>query len=52
MLVGGSDEIDTLLQSTPEEPPTLEKALADLPRMLSPRRTAAAMNIAGDGEKK
>jgi molecular chaperone DnaK len=52
MLAGGADEIDTLLQSTPEETPSLEKALAELPRMLSPRRTTAAMSIVGDGEKK
>jgi molecular chaperone DnaK len=48
MLTGGADEIESLLQRTPDEPVTLEQALAELPRMLSPRRTTAAMSVADD----
>lgn len=49
-LLAGGDDVEALLQSTPEEPVTLEKALADLPRML--RRTTAAFNIIDDGSNK
>jgi hypothetical protein len=48
MLLGGTDEIESLLQHTPDEPTTLEQALADLPRLISTRRTTAAMNAADD----
>jgi hypothetical protein len=48
MLAGGTDEIESLLQRTPEEPTTLEQALADLPRLIFARRTTAAMNAADD----
>jgi molecular chaperone DnaK len=48
MLTGGADEIESLLQRTPDEPATLEQALAELPRLLSPRRTTAAMSVADD----
>jgi molecular chaperone DnaK len=48
MLLGGTDEIESLLQRTPDEPVTLEQALADLPRLISNRRTTAAMNAADD----
>jgi molecular chaperone DnaK len=48
MLAGGTDELDSLLQNTPEEAPTLERALAELPRMLITRRTTAAMSVASD----
>ena len=46
MLAGGADELESLLQRTPDEPPTLEQALAELPRLVSPRRTTVAMNVA------
>ena len=46
MLAGGADDLESLLQRTPDEPTTLEQALAELPRMLSSRRTTAAMNAA------
>ena len=45
MLTGGVDEIESLLQRTPDEPATLEQALAELPRLISPRRTTTAMNV-------
>lgn len=48
MLLGGTDEIESLLQRTPEEPATLEQALAELPRLISNRRTTAAMNVSDD----
>jgi molecular chaperone DnaK len=48
MLTGGSDEIESLLQRAPEEPATLEQALAELPRLISNRRTTAAMNVSDD----
>jgi hypothetical protein len=46
MLTGGAEEIESLLQRTPEEPATLEQALAELPRLISNRRTTAAMTVA------
>lgn len=52
MLAGGADELESLLQRGPDEAHTLEHALADLPRILSPRRTTAAMNVADDPSKK
>lgn len=48
MLTGGADEIESLLQRTPEEPTTLEQALTELPRLISNRRTTAAMSVADD----
>ncbi|HJX62322.1 MAG TPA: PilZ domain-containing protein [Polyangia bacterium] len=48
MLLGGTDEIESLLQRTPDEPTTLEQALADLPRLISNRRTTAAINVSDD----
>ena len=48
MLTGGADELESLLQRTPDEPVTLAQALAELPRMVSSRRTTAAMNIPDD----
>lgn len=48
MLAGGADEIESLLQRTPQEPATLEQALAELPRLISNRRTTAAMTVAED----
>ena len=48
MLAGAVDELESLLQRTPDEPSTLEQALADLPRLVSNRRTTAAMNAADD----
>jgi molecular chaperone DnaK len=48
MLLGGTDEIESLLQRTPDEPTTLEQALADLPRLISSRRTTAAMSATDD----
>jgi molecular chaperone DnaK len=48
MLAGGADDIESLLQRTPEEPATLEQALAELPRLVSNRRTTAAMTVADD----
>jgi uncharacterized protein (TIGR02266 family) len=48
MLAGGTDDIESLLQRTPEEPATLEQALAELPRLVSNRRTTAAMTVADD----
>ena len=48
MLAGGADEIESLLQRTPDEPATLEQALAELPRLISNRRTTAAMTVADD----
>jgi hypothetical protein len=48
MLTGGADELESLLQRTPDEPATLEQALADLPRLISNRRTTAAMNVADE----
>jgi uncharacterized protein (TIGR02266 family) len=48
MLAGGADEIESLLQSTPDEPATLEQALAELPRLISTRRTTAAMTVVDD----
>ena len=48
MLVGGAEDIESLLQRTHEEPATLEQALAELPRLISNRRTTAAMNISDD----
>jgi hypothetical protein len=47
-LAGGTDETEILLQPTPDEPATLEQALADLPRLISGRRASAAMNVAAD----
>jgi len=53
MLAGGADELESLLQRAPEDAPTLEHALAELPRMLSTRRTTAAMTTVDDkGERK
>jgi molecular chaperone DnaK len=52
MLSGGADGLESLLQREPDEAATLEHALAELPRMLSPRRTTAAMNVATDASKK
>ncbi len=48
MLAGGADELESLLQRAPDEPSTLEQALAELPRMLSNRRTTAAMSTADE----
>jgi molecular chaperone DnaK len=48
MLTGGAEEIESLLQPTPEEPATLEQALAELPRLISNRRTTAAMTVADE----
>ena len=48
MLAGGTDEIEPLLQRAPDEPVTLEQALAELPRLISNRRTTAAMNVTDD----
>ena len=48
MLAGGADELESLLQRAPDEPTTLEQALAELPRMLSNRRTTAAMSTVDD----
>jgi hypothetical protein len=48
MLVGGAEDIESLLQRTHEEPATLEQALAELPRLISNRRTTAAMNVSND----
>jgi molecular chaperone DnaK len=48
MLAGGADELESLLQRAPDEPSTLEQALDDLPRMLSNRRTTAAMSTVDD----
>jgi uncharacterized protein (TIGR02266 family) len=53
MLSGGADELESLLHRTPDESVTLEHALAELPRILSPRRTTAAMStVDGSGQKK
>jgi molecular chaperone DnaK len=49
MLAGGADDLESLLQPTPDEPSTLEQALAELPRLVSNRRTTAAMSTA-DGK--
>jgi len=51
MLVGGIEDVESLLQRAPEEPATLEQALAELPRMLSNRRTTAAMNVVDDPDR-
>ena len=48
MLAGGADELESLLQRTPDEPSTLEQALAELPRMLSNRRMTAVMSTVDD----
>jgi len=48
MLAGGADDLESLLQRTPDEPATLEQALAELPRLISSRRTTAAMTVADD----
>lgn len=48
MLAGGADDLESLLQRAPDEPSTLEQALAELPRMLSNRRTTAAMSTADE----
>jgi molecular chaperone DnaK len=48
MLAGGADDLESLLQRAPEEPPTLEQALAELPRLISNRRTTAAMSTVDD----
>ena len=48
MLAGGADELESFLQRTPEEPATLEQALAELPRLISNRRTTAVMNVPDD----
>jgi uncharacterized protein (TIGR02266 family) len=49
-MLAGDDDVESLLQTTPEEPVTLEKALADLPRMI--RRTTVSINVADDGGTK
>jgi uncharacterized protein (TIGR02266 family) len=49
-LLAGDDDVESLLQTTPEEPVTLEKALADLPRMI--RRTTVSMSVVEDGGNK
>jgi molecular chaperone DnaK len=48
ILAGGADDIESLLQRTPDEPATLEQALAELPRLVSNRRTTAAITVADD----
>ena len=48
MLAGGADDLEALLQRTPDEPTTLEQALAELPRLISSRRTTAAMSVVDD----
>jgi hypothetical protein len=48
--LAGDDDVESLLQSTPEEPVTLETALADLPRMI--RRTTVSINVVDDGGNK
>ncbi|MGA7745310.1 MAG: hypothetical protein ABSF35_06985 [Polyangia bacterium] len=48
MLAGGAEEIESLLQRAPDEPVTLEQALAELPRLISNRRTTAAMSVADE----
>jgi uncharacterized protein (TIGR02266 family) len=51
MLAGGTDDVEALLQRAPdEEPVTLERALAELPRMVSGRRTTAAMVSVDDAD--
>jgi uncharacterized protein (TIGR02266 family) len=51
MLAGNADEVESLLQRTPEEgPATLERALAELPRILSGRRTAPSMAAVADAD--
>ena len=49
MLAGG-DDVESLLQSTPDEPATLEKALAELPRML--RRSTVSINVTDESGHK
>jgi hypothetical protein len=49
-MLNGDGDVEALLQSTPEEPVTLEKALSDLPRML--RRTTMSLNAVDDGGNK
>jgi uncharacterized protein (TIGR02266 family) len=48
-LLAGSEDVEALLQPSPDEHVSLEKALADLPRML--RRTTMSINIVDDGNK-
>ena len=52
MLAGNNEDVESLLQPTPEESVTLEKALAELPRMLTVRRTTATMVPVDDGGNK
>jgi molecular chaperone DnaK len=48
-ILAGGDDVESLLQPSPEESVTLERALADLPRML--RRSTMSINVADDGSK-
>lgn len=49
-MLAADDDVESLLQTTPEEPVTLEKALADLPRMI--RRTTVSINVVDEGGNK
>lgn len=49
-LLAGDDDVESLLQTAPEEPVTLERALADLPRLI--RRTTVSINVVEDSGNK
>ncbi len=50
-VLAGRMDAEGLLSRDVEEPPTLEQALADLPRLIHGRRTTAAIRVAADSDE-